>query len=105
MLPVMRVVILKTTLPAEKLSALNKITLLGLGHAAGAAVKRVPDHRLLLANDFPDQYTLLPDLFYPGKKIYAGTDKVTRAGKLRYDRIYAGGAGIIIYLAGFIGYR
>jgi MFS family permease len=31
MLPVMRVVILKTTLPAEKLSALNKITLLGLG--------------------------------------------------------------------------
>ncbi len=31
MLPVVRVVILKTTLPAEKLSALNKITLLGLG--------------------------------------------------------------------------
>ncbi|WP_413722552.1 MFS transporter [Sodalis sp. RH24] len=31
MLPVTRVVILKTTLPADKLSALNKITLLGLG--------------------------------------------------------------------------
>ncbi len=31
MLPVVRVVILKTTLPAEKLSALNKITLVGLG--------------------------------------------------------------------------
>src|SRR5476651_2214717 len=31
MLPIVRVVILKTTLPAEKLSALNRMTLLGLG--------------------------------------------------------------------------